>query len=341
MHYLQYLAREIDKTHAHLGNLAAVEMLSIKAKKLLLVISPRGCGKSRVSSYIGLSVAGASVQDRISVAGLQYLKEEFNGFQSVLVVDDIAKTQTPYARIATITTIAELVYSHYCKSALAGTFYSIENFYGSAIINIQPVLLKEIVRSDEWEASIQDKSLRYYHLYRPQQPNPAPPKVKLQWGIELNKVKDFDMTGKLISHLKSLLATQWGVSRVREHILDLAKACAAIDGRDKVSQSDLLLLIKLLRPLSFERLVSSKSSFESGRELNSDLLAILTEYVTYGNFTLQQLSLDYKLSTSQCYKIMSRYSSQWVEVAKSPTTYAPGPDFKVELKRLGLNSTGR
>ncbi|MBA7692436.1 hypothetical protein ES703_101003 [subsurface metagenome] len=188
MHYLQKVIDAVDKTHPHLGKPCAVAMLAIKAKKLLLLVSPRGCGKSRVTSFVGLSYPNPLLEDRLSVAGLAAIKGDLNDYQGVLVVDDIAKTQTPYARISTLTTIAELVYSHYCISHLSGTNFEIRNFCGAALVNIQPILLKEVVKSSEWEASMMDKSMRYYHLYRPQEPNPMPPKVTLDWGIDTARV---------------------------------------------------------------------------------------------------------------------------------------------------------
>jgi len=340
MHYLASVAKVINKTHPHLGNLAVMTMLSIKAKKMLIVVAPRGCGKSRISSFVGLSLENACLQDRLSVAGLSYLKDVFNGFQSVVVVDDIAKTQTPYARIATITTLAELVYSHYCKSALAGTHYEIENFFGSAVVNIQPVLLKELVKSDEWEASIQDKTIRYYHLYRPLVPNSMPPSIKINWGISLDNVKDYKLNGKLAKNLVSIGSVQWGLARLQEHLVALLRASAALDGRSEVTQSDLLLLSKVLKPLVFENLVMSKRGFESERLLNANLLAILTEFITYGQFSLAQIASDYKISLSQCYRIMSQYRDDWVEISKSPTMYAPSKTLQEKLKKLGVMKGG-
>lgn len=336
MHYLQEVIHQVDKTHPHLGNPVAMAMLTIKAKKMLILVSPRGCGKSRVSSFVGLSYPGHELQDRMSVAGLAAIRERLNGFQSVLVVDDIAKTQTAYARITTLTTLAELVYSHYCISHLAGTNYEITDFYGSALVNIQPVLLREVVKSPEWEASMQDKSIRYYHLFRPLEPNPMPPEVRLQWGYNLDKVAVPLGKGKLVEQLKAIGETQWGLSRLVEHTKDLLRACAAYDKRYKVTSADYRLLIKLLNPMVIENLITDKKEFESERYLNSNQLAILTEFVTYGNFTLRQMSRDYKLSESQCRKIMSRYSDTWVETERRPTTYAPSKALTEKLKEVGI-----
>ena len=336
MHYLNQVIEEVDKTHPHLGNPVAVAMLAIKAKKLLLIVSPRGCGKSRVTSFVGLSYPNPMLEDRLSVAGLAALGGELNGYQGVLIVDDIAKTQTPYARITTVTTLAELVYSHYCKSHLQGSNFEISDFNGAALVNIQPILLKEIVKSTEWEASMMDKSMRYYHLYRPQEPNPEPPKIELDWGAATADVSAPELKGKLADELKSIGKCQWGLSRLREHIADLLRASAALDRRGKVTLADYRLLTNLLAPMRIESLVTDKQELEAQRYLASNQLAILTEFFTYGSFTLSQLAGDYHLSQGQCYKIMGRYTKEWVVVSKNPTTYAPTDELRKRLKGVKL-----
>ncbi len=99
-HYLRTVIADVDKTHPKLGRGVVMAMLTIKSRKMLLVVSPRGCGKSRVSAYVGRQSKNAMVLDRLSVAGLASAADEFSGFKGVVVVDDIAKTQTPYARLA-------------------------------------------------------------------------------------------------------------------------------------------------------------------------------------------------------------------------------------------------
>lgn len=336
MHYLDTLARTVDKTHPHLGNLLVVAMLATKAKKLLLVVSPRGCGKSRISSFVALSHPQAMLQDRLSAAGLAQIVSDMTNFDGVLIVDDIAKTQTQYARVTTVTTIAELVYSHYCISHMSGGSYEIRNFYGSAIINIQPVLLRELVRSPEWEASMQDKSIRYYHMRRPQKPNPLPPTIKPEWGIDIREVDLPVLRGKMFRDLLIIGEAQWGLARLQEHIGDLLRASAALDKRTTVLPSDFRLLRKVLAPLMVEELVLDKKAFESKRYLDSNQLAVLTEFVTYGQFTLRQISRDYKLSQSQCYAIMAKLANDWKVVAMNPTVYAPTDELQEKLRKVGI-----
>jgi len=276
------------------------------------------------------------MQEGLSVAGLGHIADELNGFESVIVVDDIAKAQTPYARLTTVTALAELCYGHSYHRLMADNVYNIENFQGSAIVNVQPVLLRHLVESDEWEASIQDKTIRYYHLWRPTKPNSSPPNFKLQWGKKLEAVKEVTLTGRASKELATIGEIQWTRARQNERIKLLLRACAALDNRDAVNTTDYHQLTKILRPLMLERLILDKRDFESDRLLDANALAILTEFLTYGNFTLENLAYDYKVSRSQCYKLMSKYSRLWTEVSKSPTIYAPTAELKAELIRLRL-----
>jgi hypothetical protein len=311
-------------------------MLSIKARKILLIVAPRGCGKSRATTFVSKAYPECLLQDRLSIAGLAALRSVLDGFRGVITIDDIAKTQTPYARISTITTLTELISSHYVHSHLKGINFDINNFYGSALVNVQPVLLKEVVHSDEWEASIQDKGVRYYHLWRPRKPNPDPPQLKLEWGIPIEEVKTPSFKYPYAKPLLRIGEAQWGFSRLQEHLSDYLKAAAALDGRKVVNKSDYLFLSSALNPLKIETVVTDKAAFESGRYFHSNRLAILTEFVTYGHVTLEQIARDYKLSESQARRIMAKYSKDWIEVSKSPTTYAPSAHMARRLSEGGL-----
>lgn len=336
MHKLDEISNAVEKTHKYLGDLVAYECIIVKCKKLLLVVSPHGCGKSRASAFIGESTPGAKILDRLSAAGLAGV-EDFNHFHSVVVVDDIAKTQTTYARINTMTTLAELVYSHYIHSRMAHMSFDIEDFWGSAIVNIQPVLLKSLVTSAEWEASMEDKAVRYYHLRRPSDPINKMPDVKINWGGDYDKVAELDTKTKQFHEFMQKNKGQWTLSRTKEHLSSFLRAAAALDGREGVNDDDYLVLDRLLKPLKYEALVMDKRDFESERHLDSSRLAILTEMVTYGNFTLEQLANDYHIPTSTAYRLMENSCEDWEIIRKHPVTFAPSPELSERLKALGLN----
>ncbi|GAI79683.1 unnamed protein product, partial [marine sediment metagenome] len=83
-------------------------------------------------------------------------------------------------------------------------------------------------------------------------------------------------------------------------IAGLSIRSTSLDKRGEVNLSDFRLLINLLAPLRVESLVTDKRELETQRYLASNQLAILTEWATYGSFTLRQLARDYHLSQSQC-----------------------------------------
>ncbi len=336
-HRLDKLSQAVEATHKRLGDLIAFECIIVKCKKLLLVVSPHGCGKSRASAFIGEATHGAKILDRLSAAGLANV-EDFNHFRSVVVVDDIAKTQTNYARINTMTTLAELVYSHYIHSRMAHMSFDIEDFYGSAIVNIQPVLLRTLVTSAEWEASMEDKAIRYYHLHRPSDPVNKMPGIEIVWGMEFEKTIEPDVKSERFKKFMAEHRGQWTLSRTKEHLSDFLRAAAALDGRKEVRLKDYALLDRLLVPLKFESLVMDKRDFESEIHLDSARLAVLTEMITYGGrFTLEQLADDYHIPQSTAYRLMEDSAGDWEIVSTHPVTYAPSPEFLEEIRKLRLD----
>jgi hypothetical protein len=347
MHKLETLINAVESTHTHLGDLVAFEAIIVKCKKLLLVVSPHGCGKSRASAYIGTQTPKAKIIDRLSVAGLAGLSEEdsFSDFSDVILVDDMAKSQGKYARIATMTTLAELIYSHFIHSMMRGMSFDITNFNGSAIVNIQPVILKELVESDEWEASMQDKAVRYYHLYRPQSPVNGMPEVKIDWGIEMHLVNEPDYDSLVFKEFMRSNKGQWTLARTKEHLSSFLRAAAAIDGRDYVSMCDYCLVSKLIKPLRWESLVMDKQDFESGRYLDNNQLSLFTQMVTYGKFTIEQIMDDFGVSSSKAYDLMEDHSKDWEKVSDHPAKFAPSPHLMKKLRHMGMyphhNGTGQ
>jgi len=342
-HALDKIIKKVDETHPGLGNLVAFECIAVKARKLVLAVAPAGCGKSVASNLVGKQSKNSIITDRLSTAGLQGMKEDLTDFDGVVVVDDIAKTGTGYARVATVTTLAELVYSHYISSHLAKLQYEITNFNGSAICNIQPVLLKLLVGSPEWEASVQDKAIRYYHLYRPINPVMKPPECSIDWGGDFEKVPAPNLETKTGKELIDRVRVQWGRGRSLQHVSDLLRSAAAIDNRKKVGPTDFRILNQLINPVRVESMVIDKAGFESDRELRDERLAILTQFMSYGAFTLENVAEDFHMSQTTAYRCMDEQRGDWVIVGKYPTVYAPSQRMLKAMRDIGLvseNGTG-
>lgn len=337
--YIEKLIDDVNSTHSGLGELVAICQIVVKARKMVLIVSPSGCGKSTAMSIVGQQTANAIMPDRLSIAGLCTMADKLTSFRSVVVVDDIATTQTDYARKTTITTLCALVYTHRIESIMSGIEYKIEDFYGSALLGIQPVLLRNLMLLEEWDASIQDKVLRYYHLKRPLSPTLGLPDIKLPKGLDIDSVSDFepDTSNKNWSKLVTLGDSQFSRARTKEHMKDMLKAIASLEQRKEVIASDYELLAHLLKPMAVENIVVVKEQLEGERCLDNNLLALLAEYYTYGDeIALGQIALDYKLSLSQCYRIMSTQNGHWKQISKSPTLYKPSDKLVKLLKTFDL-----
>ena len=220
MSYLEELIISINRTHKGLGELVAMMQVVVKARKMMLVVSPSGCGKSRAMEFIRRNTPDAFMPDRLSIRGLAGMEDILTSFRSVIIVDDIANSQNDYVRKTTITTLSSLVYTHRIQSQMMQSV-DIEDYYGSAILGIQPILLRDVMLTPEWDASIQDKVLRYYHVQRPIEPNLGFPDVKMSYGIDFDKAIEYKPDTKLIEwkQLVALGDTQWSRARTREHML--------------------------------------------------------------------------------------------------------------------------
>ena len=339
MGYIADLIDKINDTHKSLGDLVAVLQIAVKARKMVLLVSPSGCGKSTAMNLIAHYTSGAIMPDRLSVAGVATIADKLTSFRSVIIVDDIATTQTDYARKTTVTTLAALVYTHRIQSIMQGIEYEIEDFYGSALVGIQPILLRNLMLLEEWDASIQDKVLRYYHLHRPTSPNLNDLDIPLERGIDIDNVNDFepDISNPDWRHLIGLADSQWSRARAKEHMLDMLKSMAALEKRKDIIDEDIALLSRLLKPMAIENISVIKEQLEGERYLDNNLLALLAEYYTYnGEFALAQVALDYKLTLSQCYRIMQQQKGYWQQISKSPTIYRPSKKLKTLLKEHKL-----
>ena len=337
--YIDELIKDIDSTHHKLGDLIALCAICVKAHKFVLLVSPSGCGKSTAMDYVSKYTPDSWMPTQLSIASLVNKTDKLTSFRSVIGIDDIATIQTDYARRSTITTLSALCYSHRVEPSMVGFDFCIEDFYGSALVGIQPSIIKDMMIAPEWEASIKDKSLRYYHLYRPLMPSIGIPVVKLKYGnIDIEDVNfEPDAKNKLWMELYQLGLLQWSRARSKQHMTDLVKSVATFDNRKDVVDSDIKLLIRLLRPMAIETMSINKNQLEGDRIFDNNLVSLLAEYYTYGGeFSLAHIAQDFSLRIAQTYRIMQHQNGNWQQISKSPTIYRPSKHLMEELKELGL-----
>jgi len=338
MHSLRRLIRQIDKTHKGLGAMIAMNLICAKAKMCILNIAPAGCGKSVSTDTVTSLLTGMAQKfTSLTLAGLKHLSDELNQFNGHITIDDLGGEKSEWSRVSTVTVLANLVHTHFVKKITQGYVLEIANFYGSASLNIQPILMQSIVGDNDWIAVIRDKVLRYYHLIRPIKPKAYLANPQVDWSIPLQEVLTPKYTGKLWYQLIAIGLTQWSYARTLEHLPKLIKACAALDGRTHVELQDYRLLVKLMKPMQLERYIITSYGFEAGRAFDNNTYCMLVELASHGQPAIETICEDYKVSPTTVERLaMEAADWVWIKV-NSPKRIMPQENTTKILKLAGVN----
>ncbi|KKL09350.1 hypothetical protein LCGC14_2566750, partial [marine sediment metagenome] len=302
----------------------------------LLMVAPSGCGKSVMTDTLKLIHPDAVSLLSITKARLTDYKDTFSNFFGVVLMDDMAGAGSPYERKDTITAFSQLCYSHTISKHTWTSDFEISNFFGAAIMNIQPALLAEVYAYPEWEGIIQDKTLRYYHLYRPTSPTRTKPNIEVDWGIDIDLVHTPRHDYKLYKTLDDIASIQWSDSRAYEYIDMLLRGIAALDRRQDVNNNDLILLHKLMKPMTVEKHIFRKSGFETGRWMDTNLAAVLVEFASWKKINIDRIARDYKVSPSTVYRLLADIKEWFVEDSIKSKMLVPKLELKRVLKEAGV-----
>jgi len=338
MHSLQKTIKQIDGTHKGLGAMIAMNLVCAKAKMCILNVAPAGCGKSVSTDTItGILTGMAQKYTSLTLAGLKHLAEELNQFTGHITIDDLGGEKSEWSRVSTVTVLANLVHTHYVKKITQGYVLEIANFYGSASLNIQPILMQSIIGDNDWIAVIRDKVMRYYHLIRPIKPQTFLNNPTINYSIPIQEVLLPKYNGSLYYQLVAIALTQWSYSRILEHLPKLLKSCAALDGRTHVELEDYRLLAKLMKPMQLERYLVQSYGFESGRTFDNNTYCILVELASHGKPSIETICEDYKVSPETVTRlIQSSPEYCWIK-QNSPRHVMPTEHTDKILRLAGVN----
>ena len=337
MHAVRKLIRQVDKTHKGLGAMIAMNIIAAKAKMCILNVAPAGCGKSvSTDAVTGMLGEVARRYTSLTLAGLKHEMAELKQYSGHMLIDDLGGEKSEWSRISTLTVLANLIYGHYVKKVTYTGVIGIENFYGSASLNIQPILMQSIIGDSDWIAVIRDKVLRYYHLIRPIKPKLYLSNPKIDYTIPLQDVMLPAHKGKLWYQLVAIGLTQWSYGRILEYLPKLLKSCASLDSRTNVTQEDYRLLIKLMKPMQLERYIVQSYSFESGRAFDNNTYCILVELASHGQPTIEDICEDYKVSPETTVRLIQS-SPEWCWIKQnSPKKVMPTEQADKILKLAGV-----
>lgn len=335
-HPVTDIIQAVEASHKGLGRLAAFSLIASKAQKCLIVIAPPGCGKSAVGEWIEKVHPEAYRKQSITRSALKLYEELFNNFTGCVIFDDVGAIDTKWSREQTLVTMAEIVYGHFVSKDSHQLHIEIDDFYGSAILNIQPNVLKEVVEMPSWHSNLADKSIRYYHLMRATRPNPNKIEVEADWGLPFNDIDVYDGDSPLWDAILNIGLEQWSLPRSMEHCHDLLRAVAALGRNPQPGLLELEILLALMRPLTVEMELIERQGFGSKATLNDNLLYILVEFATYFDPTYDQIAKDYFFKPSQVYRILEHMISWFEKIDTNPVRLQPSARMEVLLQRAGI-----
>ena len=215
---------------------------------------------------------------------------------------------------------------------------SIKDFKGSCTTTAQPIMMTKLLRNYSWEAVLSDKVLRYYHMHRPTATTDKPLKVKLPWGIDINKVAIPGMLHRAIMDFCGSHVTQWSYARGVEHLGDLVKAAAAFRNATKVSPADVMAVHDIIKPLWYEKHLVKKSAFEAHASYDIRSHCVLTELITYGKIEENQTCRNYRISERTYYRLMAGVSAWCVANGHKTGGYTPSEQFQTVFEECEPSS---
>lgn len=336
---LSQLHSHVEKTHNGCGKLAIFEILVDASNQSTLVVSSSGTGKSAVMKMVSENVhRDKMVLDSVTVAGLKHLAKKLRSGNYSIFVDDISKGGTEYSQVQTVTALGELVYSGFAEKYNSALNLSIEGFRGSAIMNAQPLMLKRILRADEFETDIRDKVFRYYHLHQPLKVTLEPPKDPINYLYDFKSINIPSglYASKLWRDTVKLFQIEFKKARAEEHLTALMQASAVINGRTSVEQADIWIINQICGCFYIETELFNKKDLEGERLLDVNIIPLLSFIVTWGEVPIQQIMVETQVKRSRLYEIL-QMNRQWVRIVKSKgkQVMIPTPACKQLMKQMG------
>lgn len=312
---LQVLEARVEETHPGLGRLVALLHVVAVSRTCMLVVGVAGSGKSTASRSL-LSFERCLYWDSVTRAGLMSWMDTLTGFEGVIVIDDMGKIDSEYSRISTATTLAELCYSHFVAKFTFRVRLQIAGFGGSAVMNIQPIILSRLVRSIEWDAVLADKVLRYYHLRFPTRPVASPPVGLAPPPDATIDDVQLDLPAQALRGLYRQGQVQWSLPRTIEHVSRLLRGVALWAGRDYVNEDDVSYLEHLLKPMIVEGAVLQRHGLETRRVLDHELLCLLTELASANEVKVHDIARHFRTSVNVVHDVLDRYRAWWAKAGE-------------------------
>lgn len=328
---------EVEKTHPHLGDLTVFSVLCDSGNRTLIAIAISGTGKSTVCNWIaGNEKRHKIAAHGISTNGLKHFQDELSSNSVSVCVEDLSRSGSVYMQIQTTAVLAGLVYTGFIQKQSATLDLEIYGFKGSALIYAQPLIMAEMVKIAEFESDIRDKTIRYYHLFRPLTPDPLPFSFKHAY----DSIDRIDITINMHPNIKrfyeiALANMEYEVSKARamEHTQALMKASACVNQRVEVKEADAWLIAELTKNMRLEQYLYTKHDLEGARYLDNNLLPLLTDVASTREIALKEVARKAGITEKRAYAIVKTLST-WVLL--NSRHLHPTKECKAILQECGI-----
>jgi hypothetical protein len=316
-----------------------MEILADASNRSLMVVAPSGTGKSVVLRYLNTVISRDRLWlDSLTVNGFRYLEKQLKSTEKSILVDDLSKGGTEYSQIMTVCSLGELIYTGYIKKYTAALALDIEGFRGSAIMNLQPLILKRVLRADEFETDIRDKVIRFYHLRQPINISQTNIIDGLKYGykyaeVEIpSKIYDSDIWYDAID----LFGIEFKKARSEEHLTALIRASATVNGRKTVDIADVWLVNEICRCFHLERELFEKKNLEGERLLDVNIIPILSFIATFGEVPVEVIMAQTQVKKRRIYEILG-INKEWVRLISNggEQLVIPTPECRMLLEDMG------
>jgi hypothetical protein len=319
------LYNDIESTHKGLGKLVLFNALSDIANRCTLIVGCAGTGKSRASDLVFEKCDRSKLKiDSVTVSGLRKIQNALSWNFMSIIVDDLSKGQTEYSQIATVSVFSALCYTGQIIKLTGQLELNIQGFKGCALINLQPLLLRKIARLPEFETDIRDKAIRFYHLYFPINENIDKPRTSVSYRYlkELNlDIKESDYEDDVFENFRYMFSK----ARAREHMNAYLNASAILNRRSLVTDADFELIYELSKIFRLEQYILVKRGLEGIRELDENILPLLSAIATFKTPSVKELSFRFGIKKTRLYEIIQGLTDYCILVKNSgkiiPTDY--------------------
>ena len=297
-HPLFLYAKSIEKTHKGLGNCCAFLKLATAARKCIVIVGSHGSGKTTAVEAVHTHTPQNQriAIDSITRSGLKKLEGVLTNYTGSLIVGDLGGIDTQYSVQESLKVLGLLAYEHSLSKLNVSMDLEITNFHGSCLTTVQPVAMRYVIQGTQWDAVLADKTIRYYHIRKPQKPNLKPITATIKPKSDFNSIKITPAAVARARHVTSNTITQWSDARSEEHLLDLFRSAAAYRGGNAVTAVDIETALALMRPLYLENYLLDRFDLEGKLFFRNYDFAVLSQLATWGKIDLIKMCRDYKVS---------------------------------------------